>query len=82
MKPTIGRTVVYKTTEADRNLMKAKGDTDGRCNVQQELPAVVVAVWSEECVNLKVNLDGDGEIWKTSINQGDEEGHWSWPARV
>ena len=82
MKPTIGRVVVYKTTEQDQSLMKAKSETDGRCNVQEELPAVIVAVWSDECVNLKVNLDGDGEIWKTSINNGNEQGQWNWPERI
>lgn len=74
MNPTIGRTVRYKTTEADRKLMEDKPN----CNVQNELPAVIVAVWSEECVNLKVQLDGEGELWVTSSLRGDQEMQWDW----
>lgn len=80
MKPTIGRIVVYQTTEEDKNyfrLLSAKWNTT---NVSEQLPAIVTAVWSETCINVQVMLDGSqGTMWKTSISQGDGEGQWSWP---
>jgi hypothetical protein len=76
-KPTIGRVVIYKTTEEDRKKMRESSNQ----NVQHELPATIVAVWSESCVNVKVDIDGEGQLWKTSINLGTEEGNWGWPNR-
>ena len=75
-EPTIGRIVIYHTTEEERELMRATSYV----NVQSELPAVIVSVWSGECVNAKVLIDGGiGDLWKTSISMGDNEGQWSWP---
>jgi len=65
MKPTIGRIVIYTTTDDDKNYMRIN-----HCNVVDELPAVIVNVWGDTedaCVNLKVMLDGHGDMWKTSI---------------
>lgn len=77
MKPTIGRIVVYNTTEKERLLMDVEN-----CNLQKQLPAVVVSVWSETCVNLKVLLDGPrGYLWVASVQQGDDERNWNWPQR-
>lgn len=89
MKPTIGRVVIYHTTEQERNFNKLSG------NLQYELPAIIVAVHSDTCVNLKVFPDGVGDMWKTSIELAREgakvgdtderlgapspEGCWSWP---
>ena len=75
MKPTIGRIVIYKTTEAEQQTME---DSTNQ-NVQKELPAIIVAVWSESTVNLKVILDGAGELWKTSATKGESEGNWDFP---
>lgn len=80
MKPTIGRVVIYKTTEAERATMKAAPYFGQYCNIQDELPATVVAVWSDTCLNLRVKLDGSGpDVWRASVNQGNEEGQWNWP---
>lgn len=78
MKPTIGRMVVYTATEDDKQQMR---DMEN-CNVQDQLPAVVVAVWGDDenaLVNLKVLLDGEGDVWRTSIPRGDEPFNWNWP---
>ena len=75
MKPTLGRTVIYHTTEQDREEMRLNPE----CNVQKDLPAIIVAVWSDECVNLKVICDGNMELWKTSVTLGTDEYNWSWP---
>lgn len=75
MTPTIGRIVIFKTNEAQQEHLK----NTPYCNVSKELPAIIVAVFSESTVNLKVMLDGPGEFWVTSALQGDEPGNWNWP---
>jgi hypothetical protein len=74
MKPSIGRIVIYNTTEDDRTKMKEAG-----CNKQEKLPAIIVSVWSESCVNLRVLCDGNMDLWKTSSSQGDIPSNWNWP---
>jgi hypothetical protein len=75
MKPTIGRIVVYNTTEKEKEAMRTLSS-----NVQDKLPAIVVAVWSDTCINVKVIVDGSmPDIWRTSINLGEAPGNWSWP---
>jgi hypothetical protein len=78
MKPTIGRIVIYKTTEADR---KQFYDAHGNGESVKELPAIIVNVWSDTCVNLKVLGDAPIDVWRTSMNQGDGEGNWNWPVK-
>lgn len=73
MKPTIGTVVTYNTTNDEQTEMINNPD----CNVQEKLPAIIVAVHSEESVNLKVFLDGKGELWVTSSLKGDDEGQWN-----
>lgn len=82
-KPTIGRIVNYHTTVKDKKLMELSND-----NVVDILPAVIVNVWSDECLNLKVITDGNSrDLWKTSVNNFNtvekfntvESGFWSWP---
>jgi hypothetical protein len=95
MKPTIGRIVNYKLNQEDKSLLSnafmivsdtIEGqqlvyDGSGRSNNNQdELPAIIVSVWSDTCINLQVFVDGNtGILWKTSINQGNEAGQWNWP---
>ena len=74
MKPTIGRIVKYIPTDLEKKEME-KADY---CNVAEELPAIIVAVWGEDCVNLKVMLDGVGDRWITSTLKGDQPGQWDW----
>jgi hypothetical protein len=74
MKPTIGRIVIYNTTEEERAIMR-----ENSCNVQEKLPAIIVYVWSESCVNLKVFLDGVRDFWITSSLNGDGPRNWNWP---
>ena len=79
MKPTIGRIMLYHTKEEDRAKMRAASILNNGCNVHTQLPAVVVAVWGETCVNLKVICDGNLDLWVTSSNLGDQPGNWEWP---
>lgn len=75
MKPTLGRIVLYKPTAAQ--IVKMANAPN--CNTSELLPAIVVAVWSPTTVNLKVHLDGEGDLWATSAQQGTLEGQWMWP---
>lgn len=77
MKPTIGRIVTYHLTEADKKLAAAKYE-----NVNDDLPAIIVAVWSETTVNLKVFNDGREDLHKMSCSIGEHPSNWSWPERV
>lgn len=77
-KPSIGRVVIYNTTEEDKKEMEFTPN----CNVQEKLPACIVAVSNETKVNLTVVCDGELGLWKTSVKQGDEPGQWNWPPRV
>lgn len=74
-KPTVGRIVIYNTTEKEREALSMLSN-----NSSKQLPAVVVGVWGESCINVKVMVDGNhADLWKTSINNGDAEGNWNWP---
>lgn len=79
MKPTIGRVVIYNTTEADIAKMKAASIINGGCNIQDKLPAIIVAVHSDECVNLIVITGGNLDLRVTSANKGDQPMNWNWP---
>ena len=81
MRAKIGDIVIYHTTEQDRQIMR----DNPNCNVSNHLPAIVVANWTipsvtegSQCLNLNVILDGQGFLWKTSINMGEDEFNWSW----
>ena len=74
MKPTIGRIVHYFPTP--RQLSEWGG------NQSSPLPAVVVKVWSDTCVNLKVLNDGPSDHWVTSaLNDEAMSPGWDWPKR-
>ena len=67
--PTVGRVVLYtpRTTDPDHNNAEV-------------LPAVVVRVWSDDMINLKVLNDGSEDFWATSVarNELAEQGTWDW----
>ncbi len=82
MKPTIGRIVIFNTTEAQQEQMQSLQSTG--MNVQKQVPAIIVAVWSDTCVNLKLILDGNTACmseWVTSATQGDQSNNWNWPVK-
>lgn len=70
MKPTIGRIVIFNVNENQREKLN---------NYQPTAPAIITAVWGDECVNLKVLLDGESTIWVTSATLGTGENQWNWP---
>lgn len=73
-KPSIGRIVIYKVSSEDK--------TGVGHNNAEAVPAVIVRVWSDTCVNLHVLTDGPNTLWKTSVSLGDGPSQWSWPPRV
>ena len=72
--PSVGRVVHYKVSPSD--------PPELRSNYAEVLPAIIVIVWSDNNVNLKVFTDGPTDVWKTSVLLGDEPGQWSWPPYV
>ena len=69
MEPTIGRIVHFNVPE----------DMKPKVNWAEKLPAVIVRVWSNDCVNLKIITDGVEDIWQTSVPKGTEVNQWEWP---
>ena len=50
----------------------------------EPIAAVVVRVWDEECVNLRLLEDGPDTPWMTSVpyHEDKREFSWSWPPLV
>ena len=75
--PTVGRIVLYRVGARNENVLIrqnqiAPGDL---------LPAMIVRVWDEGRVNLRVICDGTFDAWEPAVSQGDEPGQWNWPLR-
>lgn len=73
MKPSIGRIVCYHCTEVEQQILN---------HGQEFAVAVITAVWSDTCVNLRLLWNGPHADWLTSRNLGEERGAWKWPERV
>jgi hypothetical protein len=69
MEPTIGRIVIFNVPD----------DMKKKVNFADQLPAIIVRVWSNDCVNLKIITDGMEDIWQTSVTKGNEVNQWVWP---
>jgi hypothetical protein len=76
-KPSVGRIVHFH---------HAASDGSGAVT----LAAIVVKVFTDDCVNLQVLNDGytqldtqgSGVVLRTSVARGDGPYQWSWPPRV
>ena len=85
MKPSIGRIVHF---------VQAKPAWAGQYAGEVHLPAIIVAVWSDTCVNLQVFTDGTNSDeqnmspvkWLTSVNfdgsDTPQPRSWHWPETV
>ena len=73
MSQSIGTIVLYKTTKEERATMEARAD---HCTPRETLPAMIVGINEDNSVNLHVELDGHGSIWKKECERGGEEGMW------
>lgn len=82
MKATIGR-IVHYTFPASEPLGYSL-----RAGQTRTVPAMIVAVWTDECVNLRVFQDGlEAPISATSVtlknaDTPEESEYWEWPPRV
>lgn len=85
--PTLGRIVHYRLGEQDLNRiqLRLRRDTEARCNTYRKgdtVAALVVRVWDDGTVNLRLILDGDVDLWVTSRPEGILPGTWCWPPRA
>lgn len=83
-KPTIGRIVHYRLTDQDTGAFAETGNVRSG----MALPAIIVRVWSDTCVNLRVIGDAPSDAWLTSRCLATQEqidaevsGVWFWPTR-
>lgn len=72
MTPHIGQIVLYHVSSTDAQEL-TYNHTEG-----EDLPAIVVRVWSDTCVNLKIFADGPNDVWRTSVVLGDQPSEWSY----
>lgn len=68
---TVGDMVIYWPGQYDIDELRQLINEGKAINlplIDQPMPAVVVAVWGEYCINLKVMVDGGiPDIWRTSV---------------
>ena len=89
MEPTIGRIVHYILSANDVEQINREYSSH-HCNphdVNQHVPAIICVVWPNEYgpnydgCNLQVFLDGNIQLWRTSIKEDIIAGTWHWPER-
>jgi hypothetical protein len=78
MKPNIGQIVIYKLTEHDKQALSLYGSPHPN-NGASVAPAIIVRVWTDTSVNLKVLCDDLHNLWITSSEHGEQEHQWLWP---
>jgi hypothetical protein len=66
--PTIGRIV-----HVHRGLGFARPANSNSSSLEKPIAAVITAVWSNDCINVKAFHDGPEDQWLTSILFGDME---------
>lgn len=49
--------------------------------IDEEYPMLIVKVYSSECINGQVFLDGNDVLWVTCVQEGRTAGTWHWPDR-
>jgi hypothetical protein len=64
----------------------AQAHIGNKVNVGDVFPMMIVAVWSDTCVNGQVFLDGNDCFWALSRNHASDfgpatGGQWQWPKR-
>ena len=66
--PTIGRIV-----HVHRGKGFARPANSNSSSLEKPIAAVITAVWSNDCINVKAFVDGPEDQWLTSIVFGDME---------
>jgi hypothetical protein len=92
--PTVGRTVLYMMNAYNVQMVVQRrsfsaghpGELHGNePAVGDVYPMVIVRTWgsaANSAVNGKVLLDGNDELWVTSVACGESQGCFAWPERV
>lgn len=79
VKPSLGRIVIYHFSPYEEIDMAKNGGAE-------VAPAVVVRVWSDTVVNLKILTDSSMDLWKPNVKLdkavNPRDGYWTWPERV
>ena len=84
--PTVGRIVHYRiplsmaedvNEQINQDQFRGSEVTEGEI-----VPMLITHVHNITLVNGNVFLDGEKDVWATSVEQGDNPGEWQWPARV
>ncbi len=73
----VGDVVLYQPNGRDKELMGEWRRSRGDLNMMDVIPAIVTSVWGPNCVNLTVICDGEGSMWRTSVQKGNLEGQWT-----
>jgi len=91
-RPSIGRIVHYRLSDVDIDGLEPDGaplrDRLNGLVAGDYIPAMVVRTWAEpashaKLVNLRCFPDGAvATLWRTSVEQGDGNGQWTWPPKV
>ena len=78
---SVGDIVKYRLSDGDIAMIAAAMPDTSKRNQHMAgmvMPMVVVRVWSVDCVNGQVFIDGYGTHWATSRLRGDADGNWDW----
>lgn len=83
-KPTIGRIVHYFPNDAAR-IDITRLSAGNSIVAGEPIAAVIVKVWTDTMVNLKLLTDGRHDVWMTSVPYSELPGGnstWAWPEMV
>lgn len=84
--PSVGRLVHYRLSAKDAETINHRRTqhVGNPANEGDILPMIMVRVWPGDThgVNGQVLLDGNDQLWVTSVAEGDGPGTWSSPPRV
>jgi hypothetical protein len=75
---THGQSIAERIKE-DKWPIGAQAHIGNEVQVGQQFPMIIVAVWSDTCVNGQVLLDGTDNYWALSRAPGDGEQQWHFP---
>ena len=82
MKPSIGRIVHLRVADSFDDIEAINALGGNRVIEGDIVAAIITAVHSDTCVNLKALVDGPADYWASSRELGDDPGQWNWPPRV
>lgn len=76
----IAERIAKNTPESSCWPLGAQAHIGNLVEAGQVYPMIVTRVWSPDCVNGQVLLDGNDCYWATNISEGTVPRTWAWPA--